>query len=285
MKYLLLLVLPLCLFASFPKVHFPLTTDPVDVVIPCSPKDLETLDLCIEGIRENGQNIRRVIVVSSKKLTDKAEWFDEGLYPFTKQDLALEIFGGDEPAARQFLEKPGSRIGWIYQQFLKFYAPLVIPDISPNVLMLDSDVIFFRPVTFVKEDGGPLFAPGYEYVQEYFDYMRRLLPGLEKAHPQYSGVSHHMLFQRPIVEDLFALVSAHHQMEPWKALCRCIKREALDLSCMSEYEIYFHFTLRRTDQGSTRTLRWLDISSLRLIAPYRKSGYHYVACHEWRRSW
>ena len=46
--------------------------EPIDVVIPSVEKDLHTLNLCIEGIRQHGANIRRVIVVSKSKFTNKS---------------------------------------------------------------------------------------------------------------------------------------------------------------------------------------------------------------------
>ena len=39
-------------------------------------------------------------------------------------------------------------MGWIYQQFLKLFAPLYIPDISSNVLMVDSDVVFHKQIPY-----------------------------------------------------------------------------------------------------------------------------------------
>ena len=64
------------------KTHYPLIDDPIDVVLVTHPKDKGTLDYCIDGIRENCSKVRRVIVVSSKKLTNKAEWFNENQFPF-----------------------------------------------------------------------------------------------------------------------------------------------------------------------------------------------------------
>ena len=46
------------------------------------------------------------------------------------------MFHGDAEKAREFLASPVTRIGWIYQQLLKLYAPFVIPGISSNVLVL-----------------------------------------------------------------------------------------------------------------------------------------------------
>src|SRR5262245_56971712 len=99
-----ILFLPIFLFGAL-----------IDVVIPCVEKDLETLDLCIAGIKKFGMDIGRVIIVSDKKLTDQAEWFDEKLFPFDKWQMAEEIFG-DKEAGDRFVAKPKSRIGWLYQQ-------------------------------------------------------------------------------------------------------------------------------------------------------------------------
>ncbi|MDB6082063.1 MAG: hypothetical protein JWO53_1335, partial [Chlamydiia bacterium] len=135
--------------AKISKVKYQLPKDPIDVVIPCTSKDLGTLEVCIRGIKKYGKNIHRVIVVSDKRYTDSAEWFDEKLYPFSKFDIALNILG-EEAKAREFQDAPNSRLGWIYQQFLKLYAPFVIPKISSNVLILDADTVFVNPIAFTN---------------------------------------------------------------------------------------------------------------------------------------
>ena len=61
----------------------------IDVVIPAHKKDLATLEYAIDGIRKNIADVRRIIVVSKEKYTDKAEWFDEALYPFLTQKLVI----------------------------------------------------------------------------------------------------------------------------------------------------------------------------------------------------
>lgn len=263
--------------AEFAKVKYSFSKEPIDVVIPCAPKDRETLALCIEGIRTHGKNIRRVIVVSKEKLTDEAEWFSEKLYPFSKEDLALEIFQ-DQKAAEKFLHRKNSRIGWIYQQFLKLYAPFVIPKISSNVLILDADVIFLQPVAFMDEEGRGLLNIATEYHLPYFGHMKRLLPDLQRVHAEYSGITHHMLFQKPVLEDLFSLISQRHGVEPWRAICRAIESKKMPPSCLSEYEIYFNFALLRTDQIKIRSLPFMDVHPLKKIAKYK--DYAYITSHE-----
>jgi len=283
MRWLLLLLFSVQLLADIAQKIFPLTPAPIDVVIPYDPKDQETLELCVEGIRKNGINIGRIIVLSKEQPMVQAEWFAEANFPFTKEAIALEIFRGDKQAADVFLAMPKSRIGWIYQQFLKFYAPFVIPDISPNVLILDSDVIFLNPADFMTAEGHPYFNIGAELVPSYFSVAERLLPGLHRVHSKFSGVTHHMLFQRPILEDLFQLISEHHKMEPWKAICRVIDPEEVSRSCLSEYEIYFNFALLRTPQATIRRLKWCDLSMLSAIPRFKRQYYAYVASHTWLR--
>lgn len=269
---------------SFEKVVYDLHTDPIDVVIPCAPKDVLTLEKCIEGIQKNGKNIRRIIVVSKEKLTSSAEWFSEELFPFSKKDVALEIFKGNEREAQAFIDSPKTRIGWIFQQLLKFYIPFVIPDISRNVLILDSDVIFLNPVTFVNEKGIASFIPATEYVKEYFDHASKFLPGLRRVQMGKSGIAHHMLFQKEVLEDLFHLVETYHQKDLWKAMCFCIDMNELYKSSMSEYEIYFNFIQLRTNQWHLSNARWMQISQLNRIEYYKRSNHAFIVCPEWYRS-
>lgn len=266
------------------KVVYSFSTDPIDVVIPCAPKDLCTLERCIEGIKKHGKNLRRIIVVSKERMTDRAEWFNEALFPFSKQEIALEIFQGDEKAAMEFLMSPETRIGWILQQLLKFYAPFVIPNISSNVLVLDSDVIFLKRVEFMTRQGEPYFIPGKEYVPAYFEHAARLLPSLKRVNRSHSGISHHMLLQRPVLEDLFQLIEKRHLTEPWRALCRCVNLLHVGFVCMSEYEIYFNFIQLRSNQAHLNMAKWIEIPSIHLIDHYQRfNDVIFVACPEWFR--
>ncbi len=263
------------------KVIYKLEKAPIDVIIPCTSKDKLTLDLCIEGIRKNGINVRRIIVVSSEPLTDQAEWFDENKFSFTKYDIALEILK-DEKKARNLLAT-NSRIGWIYQQFLKLYAPFVIPNISSNVLILDADTIFLKPVEFIGSSGEGLYNPGTEFHQPYFKHASELIPGFRKVFKEYSGISHHMLFQKSVLQDLMQEIKLYQHIEPWKAFCRYIDHKHLPFSCLSEYEIYFNFAFMRTSQMKIRPLKWANISSLDEIVKYQEEEYDYVSCHDYLR--
>lgn len=270
------------LFLNFSLNSFTFTFDPIDVVIPCHKKDTVTLDLVIDGIRKNVKNLGRVIVVSSSKLTENAEWFDEKNFPFNKKTIAYEIFK-DEEKAREFLKSPKTRIGWIFQQFLKDYSIFVIPDISSNVLIVDADTIFLRPVEFQDPvTGAGLYNPGTENHTPYFKHLERVLPGFKKVFSQYSGISHHMLFQRSVMDGLFDDIEKAHGKEPWKVFCEMIDMEHLYGSCMCvEYELYFNYVFARSNLVKIRHLEWKDIA-FREFNRLKSSGYDYLSCHSWR---
>lgn len=257
--------------------------DPIDVVIPAVSKDLTTLNLCIEGIKKNCCQIRRIIVVSPEPLTDQAEWFDEKNFPFDKQQMIQYMLDDDEFLIQLYQSNPACHIGWYYQQLLKLYAPFVIPDISSNVLSLDSDTVVLNPVEFLNESHAGLYNPGSEYNTPYFLHGERLLPGFKRIFPEFSGISHHMIFQKAVLEDLFDQIKKIHQTEPWIAFCKCVARSHINSCGFSEYEIYFNFVFSRTDQVSIRFLKWMNSSHLDLLEQYRNLGYHYVSFHSHMR--
>ena len=66
----------------------------IDVVIPSHWKDIDTLDLCIEGIRNNVKDVRRIVVVSKDKMTDNAEFFPEEDLQYSLEDADVSIHLG-----------------------------------------------------------------------------------------------------------------------------------------------------------------------------------------------
>ncbi len=258
------------------NIHYRLTDDPIDVVIVTHPKDKKNLSSCIRGIRKNCSNIRRIIIVSSEKLSDQAEWFDEKNFPFNIDDIALAIGKGSKAEAEKFFRFHNRGPGWYYQQCLKCYSLFVIPDISPNVLIVDADLVFLNPVKFQNESFGGLFCVSQITPKKlYINHAERLVPGYKRIYPNHYSVCHHMLFQRAIMEDLFRVVEHHHHMPFWKAFCNCVvfnrKKGA------SEYEIYYNFALQHTKQVEIRELKWINSGNPKLENQFRMQGYHFVA--------
>ncbi len=251
--------------------------EPIDVVIPCVKKDLKTLKLAINGIRKNGKDIRNIYIVSSKRLTHKAKWFNEKLFPFSKEDIAKALSRSSEKIPPRFL-------GWYYQQLLKFYAPYVIPNISSNVLVLDADTIFLLPVSFRDETLAPYFTViDHPFKTNRLNHMKRFVPGLNRIEKKYSGVVHHMLFQKPILDDLFEIVESHHKEPLWQAFCHCVPKNDYMNATASEYEIYLNFALTTSNQVKTRFLKNRAISNLKRLKHYRRRHNVFVSAHSFMR--
>ncbi len=275
MRYLLPLFL-FCLFQA-EALHYPFTCDPIDVIIPCHEKDTPILEMCLAGIRENGENIGNIYVISKERLTDQAEWIEETIFPFTKLSIASKVLGS-EKLAKAYLKLNTNKAGWVYQQLLKFYAPLLLPKCSSNVLILDADTVFLNPVSFLTNEGCPLFTPCENKCDLYFAHMKKFLPEVNPD-KTITAVSNHMLFQRAVLEDLFSEVETAHQKPFWEAFCLCSHFTCLP----SEYEIYYHFLSSRSDQPQLRRLKWANLSNPSQIPAYRETGHHFVSLHSYMR--
>ncbi len=277
MKYFFLICLCLNLFLyADEKIHYALTDEPRDAIIVAHPKDKAIISYCIKGIKKYCSHVRRVIIVSTEKLSDKAEWFDEKLFPFSIKDVELAVGKGSQEKADKFFSQHNRGPGWYLQQLLKLYSAFVIPGISSNVLIVDADVVFLNPVEFQNKSLGGLFCVSQIEAKElYIKHAERLVPGYERILPQYYSVCHHMLFQKPILDDLFETVEKYHHKPFWKAFCSCVRFDRKKGA--SEYEIYYNFALRHTDQVGIRELKWINSGDLRLIKKFKHDGYDFAA--------
>ncbi len=281
MYYILLLLFACNLHAAN---HYPLTDEPIDVVLVTHPKDKETLEHAIIGVRTYGKNIGRVIVVSNEPLTDNAEWFDEKLYPFSKDDVALEIGRGDQEVADEFFARGGHPPGWYYQQLLKLYAAYVIPNISSNILVLDSDSVFINDVEFLNEQNGGLLCIHSKKATKghYCRHAERMLPSYSPIYTDVNSVNHHMLFQKPILDDLFKEIEEARNEPLWKVFCH-----EVDLSRKygsgSEYELYFNFALNHTSQVSIRELKRRASATFDKMNLYKNEGFILLSYHSYMR--
>lgn len=258
------------------KIYYELPDEPIDVVIVAHPKDKEVLDYCIDGIRRNCHKIRRIITVSSEKLTNKAEWFNEKKFPFTIDDVALAIGKENKKRSEAFFRRHNRGPGWYLQQLLKLYSAFVIPGISSNVLIVDADVVFLNPVEFLNEKNGGLFCLSQLSAKKlYIQHAKRLVPGYKRINPESYSVCHHMLFQRPILKDLFNTVEQYHHQPFWKAFCYCVQYNKKKGA--SEYEIYYNYALTHTDQVAIRELKWINSGCLDLRNKFKEEGYHFAA--------
>lgn len=250
---------------------------PIDVVIPVHKKDLQILEYCIEAAKKKIVNIRRIIVVSKERYSDNAEWFDEAKFPFSFE-LVHSYVGGST--------------GWYFQQLLKLYAPLVIPDISENVLILDSDTVFFRKVAMLDAEGRPFYniskdenVRNKDFDQRVANHVKKMLPAiavenLPTEFQNVSGISHNMMFSREVLRDLFAKVEQHDGGgDPFYKI---FLKHADSQHSVSEYQIYFNFLLIfYRDKIRIRKLNYKNTADINIRKYRRRFKYHYCSFHSY----
>jgi len=226
----------------------------IDVVIPTCAKDLGTLELVIERAKRFVVGVRNVYVVSAQRYTQNARFIPESAYPFAKADVERLI--------------PTHRAGWYYQQLLKLYAFEVAPELSDDVLILDSETIFYKPVRFVDDAGRALYATSDEVHPPYYRHMARLVQGLGQALPGRSGIVHHMLMRRGVVREL-------REHFDWSFFLAAVDPADYSMSGASEYEIYLCYAFaHHPDTVAVRELRW-DLSSRVLL----ESDFDFLTAH------
>jgi hypothetical protein len=92
--------------------------------------------------------------------------------------------------------------------------------------------------------------------------MAKLYPLLTKQN-NYSGICHHMIFQKEKLIKLFSLVENKYKNEFWKVFLLCINKNDIMNSGASEYEIYFNYLfIFHKKQFRIRELKWQNNRSI-----------------------
>lgn len=234
----------------------------IDVVIPVHEKDLKTVDLVIESLRNHLQDIGDVYVVSKEKYTENAIWIDETLYPFTLDEVGEEIGGQGKFATSNYR-------GWFFQQLLKFYAPYVIENLSEDFLVFDSDTRMCQDFSFYDEGKKVFHIVEGTNFWTYHEHMTKMFSELIDFVEGVNPVNHHMLFSKAIIEEMFEqfeepfwLAFLNRVSNRWRADQIGFRRSA------SEYTIYFNYCMFfHPDEYKIKVIKVLNRYSY-ILMPY-----------------
>jgi hypothetical protein len=249
----------------------------IDVVIPTCLKDIDTLDFVITGVKKNIANLRNIYIVCNLKYKDKITqgiFIDEETYPFSIEDISEILFGD-----RYYKTNNSRSTGWWFQQLLKLYSFKVIKGISSNILIVDSETIFYNKYTPIR-DNIAYYAVSNEVSNEYRSHMKYLLEDINIYSNNISGICHQMLFQTHVLQNLFDRTELYYndryktREHFWKIMAT-ISNTYKSLQ-YSEYDLYFNFalTFHRNTVKIANDIRW-DISGM---IPY-SSDYIYLTVH------
>ena len=210
----------------------------IDVIIPAHEKDLNTLELCIEGARRNVEGVSNIYVISKNKLSDSAIWYPEEKIPFSIEDVAQKI--GEH-----------WRTSWYYADLLEGCSSIYVDGPSKYTLILDADTVFLRPVSLIEKGQALLNTSPSDGTSAYYEYIAKLIPGLTPKSVA-SGITHWILQEKSIVKKMVDHVEDIHKKPFWEA--------ALDITCqdydclknndhetcpgkMANFELYFTYVL------------------------------------------
>lgn len=234
-----------------------------DIVIPVGPNELDIVYAVVAFAKVHIKGYRNIYLVSCKddlKVLD-CTTVSESIFPFSSSSIQKTVGESD-------------RVNWIYQQLLKLYAVNIIPDCLEDILVLDADVLILRELNFF-EDNKPIFTVGHEHTTEYHTHSEKLHPSINRVILQYSGISHHMIFNRSYLLELFKLVEDYHKKDFLEVFLEALDKSNMnDIRC-SEYEIYFNFMCRyHVNEMYLRELAW---ANQKYLESDSKEKYHYVS--------
>lgn len=263
-------------------IRKPRENEMLDIVVVLGPNDINIIEYNLKYNRANVLNARNIYIVSPaatlsaiKPIIDK---LNSGIMDNNSNGQIILIDEAIFPISMSYVNKTmasKNRDGWYLQQVLKLYCGRVIPDMLDNYLVIDTDTLFTKPTHFITTLESSelvfLFNHGTEYNRHYFLHMAELHPSLVKLEHNKSGICHHMIFNRQMVEEMLVMVETHHGGKPFweifieKAVYVRDKNNGY-FSCASEYEMYFNFMLaKHPNQIKIRKINYYECSRRHIV--------------------
>ncbi len=243
-----------------------------DILFLCHEKDKDILKESLKYAKKNVLGYRKIFLLSKKNYFSRdkdIEFVNEGIFPFDKEEIARYA--------------PLGRAGWYFQQFLKLYFFKVMgKKVLENLLIIDADTIFLKKTEFF-ENGKPLYNVEIGYHQPYYEILEKIF-GFGRQSNDFSGITHHMIFQRRYIEDIFRIGSRNGKKEFWKEIMENINKETV--SGFSEYDLYFNYMLtKHPDRIKIRKIRFIEFPNYNkeVINIAKFLGYYYLSAHDYLR--
>ncbi|MEV5886716.1 hypothetical protein AB0L74_29200 [Streptomyces sp. NPDC052020] len=224
------------------------------MVILAAEKDMPGLDVCVRGIRDHCLNPITTMQVIAQRVPKRPRgdidprivWYDE---------RRCTVAGSMVRAYLRDLGRDPSTASWYFQQLVKLECFTLLPADAPeHVLVVDADFVFLRDTVFVDGRGRSLLSYGYPLSwhpgsrthrlpvrHSALEAAGRLVPGWLPV-DAYSGMQHHMVFDRTVLGDLVRRAQDAHGEPFWQAFLRTA--DPGKWTGASEYVLYRHFAAR-----------------------------------------
>lgn len=212
--------------------------------MPIGPSDYEIAEKSILNKRQYIKNLGDIYYCAQKDLNLSAIYVPESKYPF------------DLESVKENIKCTEGREGWYYQQLKQLYFGSLNLSGLDDYLTICTDVFFNQEISFFNGNL-PIYTYGHEILnQPYFSHMRRLNPEL-KCFDGKSAISHHSIFNKHILQELFSDIEDRLGAPFWVAFLRAVD-EKESAAGAAEYELYFNFLRLKNYPIETRVLNYLD---------------------------
>ncbi|MGI5340658.1 hypothetical protein ACQEVS_26290 [Streptomyces sp. CA-181903] len=272
---------------------------PIGVLILAAEKDLPGLGLCVEGVLTHCRNPVALVLVVAERAPDPP--FRVPGAPVVWRDER-----GCSPGARDIgaflhaLGRDASNASWYFQQVVKLLCFDTLPAHVPDrVLVVGADFAFLHDVAFTDVRGRSLLPYGYPLSwrpgtlehrlparHSAVEAAARLVPGWSPV-DAYSGMQHHMMFDRLVLADLARRARHAHRVPLWQAFLATAAPDKW--TGASEYVLYRHFAarffpgrIRHRHVNSAEIIQADGPGGFRLpevVAAARGSALDTVGCH------
>jgi hypothetical protein len=123
--------------------------------------------------------------------------------------------------------------GWILQQLLT--VAYVLKSSSKGVLAIDADTIMLRNTLWLNSKGEQILLVSHEYHKPYYQFLRNI--SLIKYMPDYTFITHHMLFQPEKLKNIWRKVGVYNITDVVNILVENENLKPLSPVCL-EFEPY-----------------------------------------------
>jgi hypothetical protein len=247
----------------------------IDFVLPCHPKDFSSLKLSIDGVKRiTGCGKIFVISKESPEIDGVVHIPESRFDVFTTKDKIENIWNNKNANVSY-------RSRWLYQQFLKILCFKVIEDLTESFVMVDSDTIFLRDVSFDPMSFQYSIAPDYHIP---YEHPIKSLLGIETL--GYSCINHHMIFNKSKLQLMIDDVEKRFNTNFIDAVLSIIDYN--EASCFSEWDLYANYMIKNHPNYCVhRQLKWVDIGYIpnksQIKSLNEETDYDFVSCHAYIR--
>lgn len=244
---------------KIPKIQAIPNAATLELLYVATIKDFEVLALTIPTTLDSMSNFR----ISRISIIVPDEHLETLMSSIPKLpveiNLILESSLISAVEAQKLKEHFANRYGWVLQQVLKIL--FVSQSDSDGVLVVDADTALLCQRNWLDSGGKQVLTPTWEFHPPYYKFLEyhNLIEGV----PGLTFVSHHMIFQPHVMNEIFVFLGWFTNLDIVKSLTS-LSLEQENSPFSIDYELYAQY-LYRFYPEKVSLEKWGNLESLRTL--------------------